>query len=63
MSKEREAITNANVSGEALVVRGRTDERKPSGKRGISRSKSRGKFPAKDECAFCRALERKIAPS
>ncbi|CAL9030356.1 unnamed protein product, partial [Prunus brigantina] len=42
-----------NSQTEALVARGRTEERK-SGKRGKSRSKSRGKFPAKDECAFCR---------
>ncbi|CAL9022913.1 unnamed protein product, partial [Prunus brigantina] len=42
-----------NSQTKALVARGRTEERK-SGKRGKSRSKSRGKFPAKDECAFCR---------
>ncbi|KAM5552956.1 hypothetical protein ABKV19_025277 [Rosa sericea] len=42
------------VTGEALVARGRSGDRKFGGKRGNSRSKSRGKFPAKDECAFCR---------
>ena len=45
-------------SAEALVVRGRSEEKK-FGKKGKSRSKSRGKegekkIPAKDECAFCR---------
>lgn len=59
--KKEKQLQNANVSGEALVVRGRTDERKPSEKRGQFRSKSRGQFPAKDECAFCRALEERLS--
>ncbi|CAB4265676.1 unnamed protein product [Prunus armeniaca] len=42
-----------NSQTEAFVARGRIEERK-SRKRGKSCSKSRGKFPAKDECAFCR---------
>ncbi|CAL2233266.1 unnamed protein product [Prunus armeniaca] len=42
-----------NSQTEALVAIGQINERK-YGKRGKSRSKSRGKFPGKDECAFCR---------
>ena len=51
--RKKDKQFNAGPS-EALVVRGRSNDRKPGGKRGKSRSKSRGKFPAKDECAFCR---------
>ncbi|KAM2623430.1 hypothetical protein TB2_027936 [Malus domestica] len=49
----KKELKTHNSQTEAFVARGRTEERK-SGKRGKSRSKSRGKFPAKDECAFCR---------
>ncbi|KAM2859524.1 hypothetical protein COP2_024947 [Malus domestica] len=49
----KKELKTHNSQTEAFVARGRTEERK-SGKRGKSRSKSRGKFPVKDECAFCR---------
>ncbi|KAM1225757.1 hypothetical protein ACFX13_045186 [Malus domestica] len=49
----KKELKTHNSQIEALVARGRIEERK-SGKRGKSRSKSQGKFPAKDECAFCR---------
>ena len=52
--RKKEKQLQSRVSGEALVVRGRSDDRKSGGNRGKSRSKSRSKFPAKDECAFCR---------
>jgi hypothetical protein len=53
--KDKQA--HSGTSG-ALIVRGRSESKKPSGrnhsasrKRGIS---SNRKFPARDECAFCR---------
>ncbi|KAM2004372.1 hypothetical protein ACFX15_027830 [Malus domestica] len=49
----KKELKTHNSQTEAFVARGRTEERK-FGKRGKSRSKSQGKFPAKDECAFCR---------
>ncbi|KAL8170360.1 hypothetical protein V2J09_022164 [Rumex salicifolius] len=49
----RDKKESKSSTPEALVSRGRQKEKKVHGGQGKSRSKSRGKFLAKDECAFC----------
>ncbi|KAI5316969.1 hypothetical protein L3X38_036676 [Prunus dulcis] len=49
----KKELKTQNSQTEALGATDQIEERK-SGKRGKSRTKSRGKFPAKDEYAFCR---------
>jgi hypothetical protein len=55
--RRKDKQAHSRSSG-ALIVRGRSESKKPSG-RNRSASRKRGtssnrKFPAKDECAFCR---------
>jgi hypothetical protein len=55
--RRKDKQAHSGSSG-ALIVRGRSESKKPSG-RNCSASRKRGtssnrKFPAKDECAFCR---------